>query len=120
MDIKDQPVTESSNEPRKLNNIVICLSGPYGSGCSSLAEELMNIINDWPGCKAKKIKVSELIGYWHKELVDNNGTQKGTAAKTREIQQQAGNDLREKDKNLIGYIIANQILHECTTLEKGG
>ncbi len=109
---------EDLNEPHMLNNLVICLSGPYGSGCSSLAEELVNIINDWPGCKSKKIKVSELIEQWHKKLIDNENTTQGTAAKTRTNQQQAGNALREKNKCLIGNIIANDIFAKADALEK--
>ncbi len=112
---KQNPSKEASH---KIYNLVIGLSGPYGSGCSSLAEELVRILNDWPGCKAEKISVSRLIDFWtdrfwgkNRQVVEHKGkTGKGDDTDRRDRLQVAGTKLRSSiEKEIIGKIIAHEI-----------
>lgn len=99
-----------NKEPHKLFNFVIGLSGPYGSGCSSLAEEVVKIINDWPGCYCKRIQISDIIKYWHKKLIDNVTVSLPTSdPDRRKFLQKAGNDIRKKKHDLIGQLVAHEI-----------
>jgi len=49
--------------------LVVGLAGPHGSGCSTLAAELVSVANDWPGCVAFNIKVADLISFWAERLL---------------------------------------------------
>lgn len=109
--------TDSKNEAHKLYNLVIGLSGPYGSGCSSLAEELETIINDWPGCKCIRIQVSDLIKYWYKKLLDPDAMEPEFGPERRTYLQKAGNKLRKKCLDIIGLAVANHVLEKGELLE---
>lgn len=102
----------SGNEKRACFNLVIGLAGPYGSGCSSFADEIIKIGNDWPGCRVEKVHVSDIIqSYYeiitkkHLELVDTNNQ------KRRKILQSAGTEIRKIDGELVGKLIVMAI-HE--------
>ncbi|MDD2464106.1 MAG: deaminase [Desulfobulbus sp.] len=99
------------SEPHRLYNLVIGLSGPYGSGCSSVAEELTRILNDWPGCKAIRIQVSKLISIWSDKLLDIKDDLDGlNDTDRRKNLQQYGNLIRSKiDKEAVGHLIVHEI-----------
>ena len=107
------------SEPHHLYNLVIGLSGPYGSGCSSVAEELVRIVNDWPGCKAVKIQVSKLIAIWgdklgekHDDISSLNDTDR------RILLQGSGTLLRSKiHDEIIGNLIASEIIKQGRDIE---
>jgi len=102
-------MTTSSPKAHKLYNLVIGLSGPYGSGCSSLAEELLSILNDWPSCICTRVPVSYLIQQWYSQIINNQTIGGSSDDKRREDLQKLGNELREKDHEIIGKIVANHI-----------
>lgn len=94
----------------RIFNFVIGLSGPYGSGCSSFAEEMVKIINDWPGCYCTRIQISKIIKYWHEKLIDSNTAfLPSPDPDRRKFLQMAGNALRKKKHDLIGELVAHEI-----------
>ena len=104
---------------KKFYNLIIGLSGPYGAGCSSLSNDLKQIVDNWPGCKVKTIQVSKLIQNYYKPIFS-----KGLKAldenlpERRKILQQAGTELRKEDPELIGKIISSEIYKESLKIEK--
>ncbi|NTU73645.1 hypothetical protein HGB07_05790 [Candidatus Roizmanbacteria bacterium] len=109
----------TENHPFKMYyNLVIGLSGPYGSGCSSLAEELEKIINDWPGCRCCRIQVSDLIKYYYKLLIKPDAIEPKTGPERREYLQNAGNFLRKKRSDIIGIAVASEAFDKGEEIEQ--
>lgn len=115
-------MTKKITKPQtKLYNLVLGLSGPYGAGCTSLAEDLKKAIDDWPGCIAKTIHVASLIETYYRTIFNKQlDTENINKAKRRETLQKAGTDLRKKDYELIGKIISSNIHEIGVELEKQG
>lgn len=103
---------------KMYHNLIIGLSGPYGSGCSSLAEELETIINDWPGCRCCRIQVSELIKYWYKKLINSNAVEPKSGSERRTYLQKAGNLLRKEQIDMIGLAVAKEVLESGSKIEE--
>jgi deoxycytidylate deaminase len=94
-------------------NIVIGLAGPYGAGCSSLAEDLTRIIKDLPNCVVEKIHVASIIN----NLSGLNIAGELTASDRRRKLQRAGTELRLKDPDLVGNFIVTEIYKRGLELE---
>lgn len=106
-----------SKGSRKLFNLVIGLSGPYGSGCSSLAEELVKIIGDWPGCYCKRIQASEIIKNYYASLIEDTISWSLTDHERRKRLQHAGNELRKKYPDFIGNSVTTEIVLDARQQE---
>lgn len=117
MDDVDKLKLSDSN---RFYNIIIGLAGPYGSGCSSLAEELGNYIRDWPGCHVERVRVSDLIVYWYPIIIKDSplNFSSSSGAERRKNLQHAGTELRKMDLNFIGEAIAHYIYTRAQELEK--
>lgn len=107
-------------EPHKLYNFVIGLSGPYGSGCSSLREELYNIFSNWPGCHCEKISVSQIIENWSEKLAKFKVEESASDSERRRSYQQAGNSIRNRKHDLIGKLVASEISTRTKEYEENG
>jgi deoxycytidylate deaminase len=103
----------------KFFNLVLGLSGPYGAGCSSLAEEIRQIVANWPGCRSEIIHVASLIARYypiiHKEKLE---TDSNDLAGRRKILQNAGTKLRQHEPELIGKIISSEIYQKGLEIEE--
>lgn len=113
--------TDQDNQqpaPHKVYNLLIGLSGPYGSGCSSLAEELSSILNDWPGCICERVQVSRLIKFWFPLITGEPVVEDISDEKRRLKLQQMGNKLRNEQPEIIGWMVAHDILGRGRDLEK--
>jgi len=110
---------KSKQPPKEFYNLVLGLSGPYGAGCSSLAEDLKRAIDDWPGCVSEIIHVADLIETYFRLIFNKRlDTENISRAERRKILQKAGTDLRKKDREIIGKIISSQIYERGNELEK--
>lgn len=103
-----------------LNNLVIGLAGPYGAGCSSLREELKNVIHGWPNCHLESIRVSQLIPEYYKILLGSKLDIPNSDSDKRRALQGAGTQLRQIDKELIGKIITWEIYNRGQKLNEQG
>ena len=102
----------------KKINLVLGFAGPYGAGCSSLAEDVKQIIDNWPGCIAKKVHVSELIERYYPIIFNEKLVIKNDdLAKRREELQNAGSKLRKFDPQIIGKIISTDIFEKGLEVE---
>lgn len=109
----------NNQELSRYYNLIIGLAGPYGSGCSSLAEEIGKIGNNWPGCHVEHIHVSELIKKYHRILLSDEYSQPNEATPdTRQAQQDAGTKIRKIHRELIGKLIVCEISNKGKELEK--
>jgi deoxycytidylate deaminase len=104
----------------KKLNLVLGLSGPYGAGCTSLAEDIKQIVDNWPGCHSEIIHVASLIERYYPIIYDKNlETDSGNLAGRREILQDAGTKLRQYDNpELIGKIISSEIYQKGLEIEE--
>jgi len=94
----------------KKKNLVIGLSGPYGSGCSSLAGDIENIIKNWPGCLVKPIHVADLIETYYTPITGEKLAISDTdLSEKRKALQAAGTELRKMDPELIGRLVSAEI-----------
>lgn len=106
-------------EPKKYFNFILALSGPYGAGCSSIAAEIVKSIDDFSGCKAIRIKVSDLIRGSYKKILGKDIEYSSQEPPIiRETLQRAGNELRKEDPEFLGKLIAAEISKCCTEFEK--
>jgi hypothetical protein len=104
---------------QKYFNFVIALCGPYGAGCSSLANEMIRVINDMPCCHVQKIKVSDLIKGTYKEFFGEKIKHSNPEPPfIRETLQKAGNELRADDNMFVGKIIAANLSAKAKNFEK--
>lgn len=101
-------------------NLVLGLAGPYGAGSSSLAEELVRAINDWPRCHAEIIKVSSLIEDYYPHIIGKELQSDIVKSRTsrREELQRAGTELRMKDPRLVGKLISTKIYEQGSSIEE--
>lgn len=104
--------------PTPPYNVVISIAGPYGAGSTSLADELNTIINDWPGCKAIQVRVSDILRRANKQLdLQKEINDQPASPKRREDLQKVGTELRKKDLFSVGNLIALHILIQAKELE---
>jgi len=113
-----------------VHNLTIGLVGPYGAGCSSLAEELTRSISDFPGCLVETIHVASLIQQDGPRLLSDKTTipesdfEKTTSPKSdrerRKSLQNAGTALRKIDLKLVGNAIVAEIFSRGRELETAG
>lgn len=109
---------KKSSKFKILNNIVVGLAGPYGSGCSSSTEELTHLGEDWPGCHVEVISASDLIQRWYGHITGKKIKVSGLAtAERRKKLQKAGTELRKIDRNIIGKLIVCEIFMKGTKIE---
>ncbi len=107
------------SEPKEYYNFIITLSGPYGAGCSSIASEMVRIINDLFGCKAIRVKVSDLIKGSYKKIFEKDIEYTPDEPPfVRQALQSAGNKLRGDDPEFLGKLIAAEITKLCSEFEK--
>ncbi len=105
----------------KYYNLIIGLAGPYGAGCSSIAEDLTNIIQNRPGCTVVNIRVSELIKRYYKIITARDLKLKSkTKANRRKILQEAGTEMRQEDPEIIGKVIITEIYEKALSKEEKG
>ncbi|WP_020585685.1 AAA family ATPase [Desulfobacter curvatus] len=104
---------------KKYLNLIIALSGPHGAGCSSLADDLEKIVNNWPGCCAIRIHVADLIErYYHLIVNEALSVNKDSQPQRRQGLQEAGTKMRRKDPESIGKIISTEIYHSGLKFEE--
>ena len=110
--------------PREYYNFIIALSGPYGAGCSSVATEMVKIIDDLYGCRGIRVKVSDLIkGSYKKTFKKEIKYESNEPPYIRKALQGAGNELRKinpDDPEFLGKLIAAEITKHCSQFEKEG
>jgi len=97
-------------------NLVVGLAGPHGSGCSTLAAELVSVANDWPGCVAFNIKVADLISFWAERLLGLVLRPPAEVHARRQHLQNAGTRLRRVDEELVAKLISTRITLEADEL----
>lgn len=103
------------------HNFVVALAGPYGSGCSSVADELARTLDNWPGCRAEIVKVSKLLPDWHVKITGKPIEDTiGKPSDRRRLLQEAGTNIRKTDLKLIGQGIAKHIYSRGRQLEEKG
>jgi deoxycytidylate deaminase len=111
--------SQKKNRVKKYNNLILGFAGPYGSGSSSLSEELERSINDWPGCIAKNIHVANLIESIYPFVFNESLNLEGKSkADLRKIRQAAGTKLRKSDPEFIGKLICNEIVEKGLEVEE--
>lgn len=97
-------------KPNYSFNLVIGIAGPYGAGASSLSQEFIEILVNWPGIDVKKINAAELIKKYYKyyfdEIIDVDDEDN---AQRRMVLQNAGTQIRLKDRLATAKIIATEI-----------
>jgi len=101
-------------------NLFLGLSGPYGSGCSSLAEDLEKELKDWPGCLPVRIHVADLIETIFPFVYEKEIEKCDSKADQRKERQKAGTRLRKKDPELVGKLICAEIYQRAHELEESG
>jgi deoxycytidylate deaminase len=94
---------------------VIGLAGPYGSGCSSFAEELETLINGWPNCKVRRIRLSEAIKAVTPSFQEKSAWR---PHERRQELQNLGTLLRQKRPTIIGELAAAIIFVTATADER--
>lgn len=110
---------KNNNEDRKkVFNLLLGLAGPYGSGCSSLAEELEREIKDWPGCFPVRIHVVDLIERVYPFVFDEVIESGENKAKQRRARQKAGTRLRKEDPEYVGKLICAEIHQRVLDIEE--
>ncbi len=102
-------------------NFILGIAGPYGSGSSSIADELRQAVIDWPSCHVESIHVASLIEHSY-ETITGRRVKSGVISnpKRRETQQKAGTDLRKIDPELVGKIIIAEIYQRGKKQEEKG
>lgn len=101
-----------------MYNLVIAVAGPLGSGCSTLADELVTVANDWPGCQALKVKAAEGIAIWADRLLELKLDPLMSTHQRRASLQDAGNRLRERDGEFVAKLISTQITLAALDIER--
>jgi deoxycytidylate deaminase len=101
-------------------NLVIGLAGSIGSGCTTLADRLKEVVDDWPACVAVPIKVADIIG-----STGLGGKILGLEAATttrpdgrRRSLQGAGTRLRCIDPELVAKLIVSKVHEHGNGIEK--
>lgn len=102
--------TEKKIDPGFSYNLVIGVVGPYGAGASSIAHEMKDNLNNWPGIEVNIIVVADLIKkyynyYYDDDLVVDNSE----SAERRKVLQNAGTKIRLKDRLATAKIIISEI-----------
>ena len=104
---------------QSVNNLVLCMSGPYGSGSSTVKDHLIAYINDWPGCYANFIDVAKLIKEWHESEKDEPQVDEQVNKERRKQLQNIGTYLRKEYKNtFVGKLISSQIYYSSYYIER--
>ncbi|MFH1983202.1 MAG: deaminase [Pseudomonadota bacterium] len=111
-----------NNGKNEAYNLVLAVSGPYGAGASSLTDELYKILTDWHGCYVEKIRVSELIKRYFPiiEKTDLDKIPDDDTSKRREILQNAGTTLRQRDPFITAKAIISEMSQKTQKLEAEG
>jgi len=99
-------------------NLVIGISGPYGAGASSLSQEIVELLTNWPGCKVNAIHVSDLIKNYSNKIGLSRNVPEDDSSERRKKLQEAGTALRRKDPKLTSKMIVAEISKEAITWEK--
>jgi deoxycytidylate deaminase len=109
---------KNNNNFRRMNNIIVGLAGPYGSGCSSSLEELQMLGEDWPGCHVVNISASKLIARWYSHITGKRlkVSEKSTSQRRKDLQK-AGTKLRKIDNTLVGKLIVCEIFKRGIEIE---
>jgi deoxycytidylate deaminase len=97
------------------------LAGALGSGCTSLADELLAELKDWPGCRGVRIKVADDIEDWAGRLGIAKPQPGSGSPSRRQLLQHYGTELRKRDPELVAKIISTRmtlIAEEETTTGK--
>ncbi len=79
---------------------------------------MYSILNDWPSCICTRVPVSYLIQQWHSQIINSQTIDGGSDDKRREDLQKMGNELRDKDIDIIGKIVANHIFLHGKDIEQ--
>lgn len=104
------PVEDIANKLGNENVKNIALTGPYGSGKSSVLRTLMR---DYPDAKYLNISLATLEDdTLYKELIDENSKHEGQQNRKREKGEKEAQKGKEEINHLIEYSILQQIIYK--------
>lgn len=116
--MKESKETVPEKSIKKMHNLVIGLAGPYGAGSSSLAEDLKELISDFPECLVQIIHVATIIENDYPHHMKGATPLAHTSDKERRKSlQKAGTELRLIDRELVGNAIVTEIFQIGRKLE---